>query len=65
MVRWLLENGTRLKEATPGAVVLLPSAIGSALGTILDDGVIFLSPDQTVVKAPLPNGVGHCFWMHQ
>lgn len=65
LVRWLLENGTRLQSAKLGAVVLLPATAGSALGTVLDDGAIFLSPNQTVVKAPLPNGVGHYFWMHQ
>jgi hypothetical protein len=44
---------------------LLPTAVGSALGTILEDGAMFLAPNNTVVKAPLPSGVGHYFWMHQ
>jgi len=65
LVRWMLQNGTRLEVATPGAVVLLPTAMGSALGTILEDGAMFLAPNNTVVKAPLPGGVGHYFWMHQ
>jgi hypothetical protein len=65
LVRWMLQNGTRLQAATPGAVALLPTAVGSALGTILEDGAMFLAPNNTVVKAPLPSGVGHYFWMHQ
>jgi hypothetical protein len=65
LVRWMLQNGTRLQAATLGAVALLPTAVGSALGTILEDGAMFLAPNNTVVKAPLPSGVGHYFWMNQ
>lgn len=65
LVRWLLQNGKRLKEARPGAVALLPAAVGSALSTILEDGALFLAPDGTVIKAPLPAGVGHFFWMNE
>jgi len=65
LVRWLLQNGTRLQSPTPGAVALLPAAIGSALGTIVEDGALFLSPGGTVIKAPLPDDVGHFFWMHE
>jgi len=65
LVRWMLQNGRRLKEAKPGAVALLPSSIGSALGTILEDGALFLSPAGMVIKAPLPAGIGHFFWMNE
>lgn len=65
LVRWMIENGTRLAEPVAGAVVLLPAAIGSALGTIVEEGALFLSPSGTVIKAPLPKNVGHCFWMNQ
>jgi hypothetical protein len=54
-----------LTEPTSGAVALLPANIGSALGTIVEDGALFLSPSGTVIKAPLPAGVGHFFWMHE
>jgi hypothetical protein len=63
--RWLLQNGKRLQKPLPGAVALLPAAVGSALGTIVEDGALFLSPGGTVIKAPLPDGVGHFFWMHE
>lgn len=65
LVRWLLQNGRRIKQAMPGAVALLPAAMGSALGTIMEDGALFLSPSGVVIKAPLPANVGHFFWMHE
>ena len=65
LVRWLLQNGQRLQNPQPGAVALLPAAVGSALGTIVEDGALFLSPGGTVIKAPLPADVGHFFWMHE
>ena len=65
LVRWMIENGVRLQQPTLGAVALLPAAIGSALGTIVEDGALFLSPSGTVIRAPLPSGVGHYFWMNQ
>ena len=65
LARWLLQNGERLKEPKPGAVTLLPAHVGSALGTILHDGALFLSPAGTVIKAPLPSGTGHFFWMEE
>jgi len=65
LVRWLLQNGSRLQAPKHGAVTLLPAAIGSALGTIVEDGALFLSPGGTVIRAPLPAGVGHFFWMNE
>jgi len=65
LVRWMIDNGKRLKEPLAGAVMLLPASVGSALGTIVEDGVLFLSPGGTVVKALLPRNIGHCFWMNQ
>ena len=65
LVRWLLQNGQRLSDPRPGAVALLPATVGSALGTIVEDGALFLSPGGTVIKAPLPADVGHFFWMHE
>jgi hypothetical protein len=65
LARWLLEHGTRLAEPVLGAVALLPATAGHGLGTILEDGTLFLSPRGMVVKAPLPAGTGHFFWMHE
>jgi hypothetical protein len=63
--RWLLQNGRRLGEPIAGAVALLPSSTGSALGTILEDGALFISPRGAVVRSPLPAGVGYFFWMNE
>jgi hypothetical protein len=65
LARWMIENGTRLKRPVIGAVAMLPAAIGSALGTIVEDGALFLSPSGAVIRAPLPGGIGHYFWMNQ
>jgi hypothetical protein len=63
IVRWLFENGKRLKERIPGAVVLLPGNAGSALATALNDSVLYISPGNNVVRSALPENIGHCFWM--
>jgi hypothetical protein len=65
LVRWMLQNGSRMKQPRPGAVALLPASIVSALGTIVEDGALFLSPVGTVIRASLPSGIGHYFWMNQ
>lgn len=65
IARWLLENGQRLDGPEVGAVVLLPGHHAGALGTVTDQGVIFLSPGQNVVHVPIPAGTGHFFWMHR
>jgi hypothetical protein len=65
LARWMIENGTRLKRPVIGAVAMLPAAIGSALGTIVEDGALFLSPSGAVIRAPLPSGIGHYFWMNK
>jgi hypothetical protein len=65
IARWLLENGQRLTEPKVGAVMLLKGQRIGALGTVTNHGVIFLSPGQNVVHAPIPNGMGRFFWMHR
>lgn len=65
ILRWLLENGRRIKEPRPGAVALLPGYAGAALATALEGGVLFIAPSQNVVRSQLPEGVGHYFWMNR
>lgn len=65
LVRWMLQNGKRLTEPVIGAVTLLPANVGSALGTVVDDGLLFLSPRGKVILAPSINGAGHYFWMNK
>lgn len=65
LVRWMLQNGKRLKEPMVGSVALLPANVGSALGTLVEDGLLFISPRQKVILAPAMNCTGHYFWMHQ
>jgi hypothetical protein len=63
IARWVLEHGRRLTGPEVGAVALLQGQRAGALGTVTDRGVIFLSPGQNVVHAPIPAGTGHFFWM--
>ncbi len=63
IARWVIGHGRRLERPEVGAVALLPANRIGALGTVTDHGVIFLSPGQNVVHAPIPAGTGHFFWM--
>lgn len=65
LARWLLRHGTRLHRPWHGAVALLPTAAGGALGACVQDRAIFIGAGQNVVQAPLPAGVGHFFWMER
>lgn len=65
MARWMLQNGTRIKEPKPGAVTLLPVEVGAALGTYITEiDVLYIGPSRNVVRAPL-GPVGQIFWMHR
>ena len=64
MARWLLQNGSHLATPQPTAVVLLPSEVGAALGTVMEDNTtIFIGPSHNVVRAELPEGIGQFFRM--
>lgn len=66
MVRWLLENGTRLRTPQPHAVVLLPGSSGGAMGTVMEDGqVLFINETAGVVIAPVPATIGHYFRLNK
>lgn len=63
LVRWLLKHGSRLQAPWHGAVALLPASAGGALGICVHDRALFIGAGQNVVQAPLPQGIGHFFWM--
>jgi hypothetical protein len=63
IVRWVIQHGTQLQGPERGAVALLPAGGGTALGTCLDRGLLFIGPGQNVVQTPLPQGVARFFWM--
>jgi len=66
MAKWLLQNGTRLLEPEPHAVVLLPGLRGGAMGTVMDDGtVLFISEKVGVVRTAIPVGSGHYFRLYK
>lgn len=55
LVRWLRENGTRCYPQE-GAVTLLPTTTGSALGTFLDaTSILFIGPDSHVIRSAVPS----------
>jgi hypothetical protein len=63
LLRWLLTHGDRIDEPRLGAVALLPSAAGRALGTCTESGVVFIGAGQLVIRSPLPDGAATYFWM--
>jgi hypothetical protein len=66
MAKWLLNNGTRIKEPEPHAVVLMPGASGGAMGTVLDEGhTLYISASTGVINAPLPFEFGHHFRLNK
>lgn len=66
IVKWLNENGIRLDHPRPHAVSLFDSKLGSALGTVMDNGeVLYIAPSRLVVRATIPPSVGHYFWMNK
>lgn len=66
MMKWLLQNGTRLNAPEPHAVVLLPGSKGGAMGTVLSDGnVLFITEKLGAVIATIPSGIGHYFRLHK
>lgn len=66
MAKWLLQNGTRIKQPERHAVVLLPGKNLGAMGTVLDNGdVLYISMSAGVVIAPLPPDFGHYFRLHK
>ena len=64
LARLLLQNGQRSRYLTPGAVVLF-SAIKTALGTVADSGIVYVSPGGRVVRSPLPPSTFYCIEPNQ
>lgn len=64
VLRWLYREGVETEERRPGTMVYLPTDLGAvALGTVTDNGLIFISPGQNVVHAPVWPSLARYFWM--
>jgi hypothetical protein len=63
--RWLLQNGTRLKNPKPHAVVLMNGNAGGAMGTVLDDGSVLYIGVNGVVRGPIHDSPGRYFWLNK
>jgi len=64
--RWLLTNGTRLKQPETHALVLLPSAGVGAVGTVLaENDVLFIGPAGYVIRGPIPPNTGWYFRLNK
>jgi hypothetical protein len=62
IVKWLLQNGTKLKASEPHALVLMAGLHHGAMGTVLDNQrVLYIGQNNGVVLAPIPAGFGHYF----
>jgi len=66
IVKWLLDNGKRLKKPEPHAIVLMPGVHVGALGTLTDDAsLLFISKQFGVILAKHCHPVGHFFKLHK
>ena len=63
VARWLLSSGKRIKIPRDGAVALIAQANSPALGTVVDERLIFISPGESVVSLPLGRVKAHYFWV--
>jgi hypothetical protein len=66
MAKWLLANGTRIKEPELHSVVLMPGPNLGAMGTVLNDGhTLYISSSAGAIIAPLPFDFGHHFRLNK
>lgn len=63
IARWLLEVGKRLTMPRHGAVVLLAKTDNPALGTVVNQRVIFISAGGRVISLPVSRVLAHYFWV--
>ena len=64
LAKLLLKNGQRSKCLAIGDVVLF-SAINTALGTVTDGGIIYISPGGRVAHSTLPASTFYCIKPNQ
>lgn len=63
VARWLLQNGKRLKMPEHGAVALLADPTNPALGSVVDNSLIFISPGKRVVRVAHNHVTAYYFWI--
>ena len=64
LAKLLLRNGRRSDHLDPGDMVLF-SAINTALGTVTDSGIVYISPGGRAVQSPLPVSTFYCIKMNR
>ena len=64
LAKLLLRNGRRSDQLDIGNMVLF-SAINTALGTVTDSGIIYISPGGRVAHSPLPSSTFYCIRPNQ
>ena len=63
VARWLLKSGKQIKMPTDGAVALIARSKRPALGSVVDDRLIFIAPGESVVSLPLGRVKAYYFWV--
>ena len=63
VARWLIQNGKRLKIPEHGAVALIADPQNAALGTVIDNSLVFIAPGKRVVRVPVGRVNAHYFWV--
>jgi hypothetical protein len=59
LARLLLQNGKRSNRMSTGCLALF-AEINTAIGTIVDKDIIYISPGGRVVRSPLPYSTFYC-----
>jgi len=63
LARWLLETGTRLTLPVHGAVALLADPTTPALGSVVEDSIVFISAGKRVVSVSAQRVSAYYFWI--
>ena len=63
LAKWLLKTGKRLTLPKSGAVALLADPTSPALGTIVEESIVFISPGKRVVRINLNRVRAYYFWI--
>ena len=63
LAKWLLKTGERLRLPKHGAVALLADPTSPALGTVVEDSIVFISPGKRVVRVPTRRISAYYFWI--
>tara|TARA_B100001093_G_scaffold433894_1_gene431080 strand:- start:596 stop:970 length:375 start_codon:yes stop_codon:yes gene_type:complete len=63
LAKWLLQAGRRLTLPEHGAVALLADPTSPALGSVVNNSVVFISAGKRVIRVPISRVSAYYFWI--